>query len=471
MITMFCAAVGAESWTDIFKLSAWGRAVVTPLAVSEGGSSVSAATGSSGSAPTIGFKVSGAAPGAKIGFDLDIGFEFLVEDDGTVSGDFAPGDNAKIWARPFDFLKLTAGWFTEDDFRGAVGNSMFTSWLLPNGGKAEDAIFTRFKAYKGAHVAIEPLFFVDSEWNGLIVEGAFGSNNAPTGSGTGDERANRNLLDLNAADVFRRMQVGVGYTIPEVGFFRIQFIGNNRTQLQTDYTNSAGAESGQTLAYGLSTSGDADVIEAAFKLTALEGLIVDIGAKVPFEYTTDTSFTEYPALYPNDAQVTVDGMERIVQKPYCVSAAVDWAPSFFDSFNIIARVDASFGGTVEAPAQHKIFFGADLGAWLLPSYRLGEDFKIGVDLGLEWKQRDQWQQPIGKEILSYTEGSGFFDFGAGSWFEVSYKGGKIRTGVMVMIPGSERWAYISGNASSYKFRRTFSGDPVVSFPISITYSF
>jgi len=470
-IAAACAAAGAQSWTDQFKMSAWGRAVITPLSISEGGSAVSAATGSSGGAPSVGFKVEGTSPSGKIGFKLDLGFEFIVASDGSVSGDFAPGDNARIWAKPFDFVKLTAGWFVEDDFRGAVGNTEFASWLLPNGGKGEDAIFTRFKAAKGAHVKIEPLFFLDSEWKGLVIEGAFGSSDAPLGGGTGDERANRNLIDLNAAEVFRRMQIGLGYTIPGIGLFRAQFIGNNRKQLQIDYTNSAGADAGQTMAYGLSTSGDADIIEAAFKLTALEGLILEVGGKLPLKYTTDTSFTEYPALYPNDAQVTVDGMERIVQKPYCVSVAANWTPSFFEALNLIARVDAAVGGTVEATAQHKIFFGADLGAWLLPSYKLSEELKVGVDLGMELKQRDQWQQPIGKEVRSYTEGSDFLDLGFGPWIELGLGGGRVRTGAMVMLPGSERWAYVSGNANKYLFRPTFTGDPVVSFPISVTYSF
>jgi hypothetical protein len=468
-----CASIGAQSWTDLFKMSAWGRAVVTPLSISEGGSSVSAATGNAGSAPSIGFKVAGTAPSGKIGFNLDLGFEFIVADDGSVSGDFAPGDSARIWCKPLDFLKFDAGWFVEDDLRGSIGNSMFASWLLPNGGKGEDAIFTRFKAAKGAYFKIEPLFFLDSEWKGLAIEGAFGSSNAPLGSGSGDERANRDLIDLSAADVFRRMQVGLGYTIPEIGFFRAQFIGNNRTQLQPDYTNAASAPAGQTMAYGLSSSGDADVVEAAFKLTAIDGLVVDVGVKIPFEYTTETSFVEYPALKPNFEVMTNDDDLRVVQRPYCVSAAASWNPSFLEPLKIVARADASIGGTVESPGQRKIFFGADVGAWLLSSYALGEDLTVGVDLGIELKQRDQWQQPIGKEVKSNTEGSGFLDLGFGPWVELNLGGGSLRAGAMVMLPGSERWAVIAfkdGTTTKYMFVPTFTGDPIISFPISLTYS-
>jgi hypothetical protein len=466
-----CASIGAQSWTDLFKMSAWGRVVVAPLSISEGGSSVSASTFTGTTLPSIGVKIAGTAESGKIGFNLEPGFTVDFSNNLAYVRVADVGGNAKVWAKPFDFLKLTSGWFSEDDFRGAIGTTEFASWLLPNSGKDEDAIFTRFRATLGAHFKLEPLFFLESEWNGLVVEGAFGSSKSPLGSGTGDMRANRNLIDLSAADVFRRMQVGLGYTLPEIGFLRVQFIGNNRTQLRIDYTNAAGTDAGQTMAYGLSTSGDADVLEAAFKLTAIGGLVVDVGAKIPLRYTTETGFTVYPALYPNDAQVTFDGMERIVQKPYCVSAAANWTPSFLESLNVIARVDASLGGSVEAPSQYKIFFGADVGAWLLPSYKLSDELKVGVDLGMELRQRDQWQQPIGKEIISYTEGSGFFDLGAGSWIELALGGGRIRAGAIAMLPGSERWAYISGNATKYRWRRTFTGDPIVSFPISVTYSF
>jgi len=469
LLAAICLTIGAASWTDLFKISTWGRVVITPYAFSGDDSSVSASTFTGGIWPTIGVKIDGTSPSGKVGLvfnpvfciDSDIGSYVKIPE---------IGGNAKAWVKPFDCLKLTSGWFSEDDFRGTVGTTEFASWLLPNSGKDEDAIFTRFRAALGAHFKIEPLAYFDAYWNKLMIEGAFGTSLASTGASNGDSRANRNIIDLDAADVYKRMQIGVGYWWTGVGFFRAQFIGNNRSQLRADYQN-AGYYDGQYLSYGLSTSGDADVIEAAVKLTCINGLDLDVGAKLPLKYTADTSFTEYPALKPNAAVVTVDGDERIVQKPYCVSAAVNWEPWFFLPFGLTARVDASFGGTIEETGHHKIIFGSDLAVWILPSYRIIDELKVGIDFGMEIKQRDQWQQPIGKEIASKTEGSDYLDIGVGPWVELDVGGGRVRTGAMIMLPGSERWTWVSGNSTGYEFRQTFTGEPVVSFPISVTYSF
>jgi hypothetical protein len=451
----------AQTWTDNFKLSAWGRGVVTPYAFSGDDSSVSAATTTSGNYPRIGLTVAGTAPGKKIGFLADVNW------DGGIPG---VGDNANVWVKPFEFFTLTAGWFVADDLRGTIGTTEFASWLLPNGGKDEDGIFTRFQAKFGAHFKLEPLFWLDSDWNGLLIEGAFGSNVSPIGSNNGDIRANRNIVGLSAEDVYKGMQIGVGYKIPDIGFVRFQFIGNNRTQLAPDYTNRAFSK-GQIIAEGLSKSGDADVIEGAFRLSYIKGLNVEAGVKIPLEYTTDTSFLEYPALNPNIAVITDDGDERIVQKPYNLCLAVNWTPSFLEKLNVIARFDFSFGGQTEEPGHHLVKFGTTIGAWVLPSYAITSNIKAGVDFGMETHAVDDWQQPIGRPRVERTKGSDFTDIGIGPWIELSLGGGRIRTGPMIMIPGSERWMWVAGNSTGYEFRPAFSGEPVISLPISFTYNF
>jgi hypothetical protein len=146
----------AQSWTDNFKLSAWGRGVVTPYAFSGDDSSVSAATTTSGNSPRVGFSVAGTSPGKKIGFLADANW------DGGTPG---AGDNAKVWVKPFEFFTLTAGRFIEDDLRGTIGTSEFASWLLPNGSKDEDGIFTRFQGKFCSHFKLQPLVWLDSYWN------------------------------------------------------------------------------------------------------------------------------------------------------------------------------------------------------------------------------------------------------------------------------------------------------------------
>jgi hypothetical protein len=451
----------AQSWTDCFKLSAWGKGVITPYAFSGEDSSVSAATTTSGNFPQVGFTVEGTAPSKNIGFLVDANW------DGGIPG---AGDNAKIWVKPFSFLKLSAGKFVEDDLRGTVGITEFVSWLLPNSGKDEDAFFTRFQARLGAHFKLEPLFWMDSKWNGLLIEGAFGSNVAPVGSNKGDARAPRNLVGLDAADVYKGMQIGVGYKIPEIGLIRFQFIGNKRDQLVPDYTNIAFPR-GQLVWDGLSKNSDADVVEGAFLFDYIEGLGVEAGVKIPFEYKSDVAFEEYPALKPNQAIPVVDTEERIVQRPYSLAFGANWTPSFLESLNIIARFDFSFGGKIEEEGHHLLKFGSDMSIWIMPAYKIMDRIKVGIDFGMEIRGEDEWQQPIGRPRQERTAGSSYTDIGIGPWVELALGGGRIRTGPMIIIPGSERYLWVSGNSTMYEFQPAFSGEPVISLPISFTYNF
>lgn len=462
---LLCVILGlpvyAQVWTDNFKLNAWGKGVVTPLAFSDGDTSVSAATTTSGNYPQVGFSVAGTAPGKKIGFLVDAYWDGGIPD---------VGDNAKVWVQPFSFIKLTAGWFIEDDLRGTVGNTEFSSWLLPAGGKDEDAIFTRFQAKLGAHFKLEPLYWVDSSWNGLMIEGAFGSSVAPTGSNNGDIRANRNLIGLNAADVYKGMQIGLGYKIPQIGFARFQFIGNNRTQLKPDFTNN-GYPKGQSVFSGLSKNSDADVIEGAFRFSRIEGLNVDAGVKIPFQYVTDTRFIEYPALMPNGEKETADMDERTVQRPTSIALGISWTPSFLDSFNIVVLFDVSFGGQIEETGHHLLKFGLNTGLWIMPSYKITETLKAGVDFGMHIHKKDEWQQPIGRPRQDILPDADYTDMGIGIWIELALGGGRIRTGPMIMIPGAERYMWIGNNSLGYEFRPAFTTEPVISLPVSFTYNF
>jgi hypothetical protein len=435
--------------------------VVSPVAFSGGDSSVSAATTTSGNYPQVGFSVAGTAPGKKIGFLVDAYW------DGGTPG---VGDNAKVWVQPFGFIKLTAGWFIEDDLRGTVGNTEFASWLLPAGGKDEDAIFIRFQAKLGAHFKVEPLYWLDSPWNGLMIEGAFGSSVASAGSNNGDIRANRNLIGLDAADVYRGMQIGLGYKIPQTGFVRFQFIGNNRTQLRPDYTNN-GYPGGQNLFDGLSKNSDADVIEGAFRFSRIAGLNVDVGVKIPIKYDTDTQFIEYPALPPNGEKETADLDERTVQRPTSIALGVSWTPSFLEPLNVVVLFDVSFGGQIEETGHHLLKFGANTGAWLMPSYKITGNLKAGVDFGMYVHKKDEWQQPIGRPRLDILTDSDYTDIGTGVWVELALGGGRIRTGPMIMLPGAERYIWVNGNSLGYEYRPVFTTEPVISLPVSFTYNF
>jgi hypothetical protein len=493
-------AACAPAWAQI-AFGAWGRAVITPLAFSGEHSAVSASTSTWGDVPQIGFYANGTAPSGNIGFFLNFDFGVNI----TNNMPAIIGDNAKVWVNPFglilpeqyNMLKLTAGWFKEEEFRGKVGASEFGSWILPNGSKDEDNIFQRFNATAGAHFRLEPLKWWDSSWNGLNVQGAFGSNTL--GSPGNSLRAILNLFNnednntiseiydednpeydgdrtVSAADVFKAMQIALGYRIPGVGLARFQFIGNNRNVFRWGEQNTGVLDLEKKLVTGLQTNKDADIIEGAFLYDGLEGLRVDLGMKIPLEYTTKTNFIVYPRVIGSDGAKyeeipNANKSEYTVQLPYVVSMGVSWTPSFLDTLNIIMRADFSFGGIIESEAEGiKVTNGSVMNFWFMPSYQLFTHFKVGVDMAMDIHGLDTLRISGRNPEPSRTAVSEYIDFGIGSWFELAVGGGRVRTGVVVMIPGSARYRYNSGS-TAYIYTPIFTGEPVVSVPISITYSF
>jgi hypothetical protein len=433
-----------------FKWSGWGRGVFTPIAFDDKDSSVSAATATWQNVPRVGFSLAGTSESSRIGFIANFQWDGNAAD--------IIGENAKVWAKPFPFLKLTVGKFNEDDLRGTIGTTIFTSWLIPSGGKDEDGIFDRFQASAGAHVAFVPaneLF--NGILNGLYVEAAVGSS-------PGNIRANRNLYELDALDVYKAVQIGIGYKIPQIGFFRAQFIGNNRSQLKPDDDL---IQTETQLMEGLTSSSvlkrDADMIEAAFQLTLVENLNLDLGFKYPLPYTTDVAFTVYPALRPNPPLDNVNGTEVKVQRPIVAALGASYR---WNGLSVLGRFDFASGETFEQEGSYKINTGASLGVWLIPAYQISGFLKVGIDIGFEMHMVDQ-QEKYG--ITADLAGSDYSDFGIGPWIELNLGGGTAKTGVMIMLPNSPRYAYNPGHTIAWK--DTFSGKPVVSIPISLSYNF
>jgi hypothetical protein len=428
-----------------FSFNAWGRGVFTPLSVTKDASTVSTATTTSKNAPRVGFTLKGISETKRIGFQAD--FQWAEWQNGAAE---LVGENAKVWVKPFDIVKLTVGKFNEDNFRGKVGTTEFNSWLVPTGGKDEDNIFSRFQAVLGGHIEVMPI-------KGMYIEAALGSS-------VNGLRANRNLFDYNvpqdALDVFKAIQVGAGYQIPDIGFVRAQFIGNNRAELRQ---NQNLIETSKRLMTGLTMNKDADVIEAAFQFTMIENLNVDLGAKIPLRYTTDTAFEVYPALRPTPPVLNQDHTEVIVQLPY--SIALGAAYRIFD-INLLGRVDFAFGGKTENEGVYTYDKGINLGAWLCANYYITPTFRVGVDFGVEMHGIDKKTDRNGETDLI---GSDYSDVGIGPWVGLNVGDGEIKAGLMIMLPNSPRYVYDAG-INSNPWSTAFSGDPIFTFPIVFTYT-
>jgi hypothetical protein len=193
-------------------------------------------------------------------------------------------------------------------------------------------------------------------------------------------------------------------------------------------------------------------------------LNIDLGAKIPLKYTTDTAFEVYPALRPSPPIDNKDFIEVSVQQPYSIAIGATY--KIFD-VNLLGRVDFAFGGETENVGSYIYTKGVSLGAWLCANYRITPSFRVGLDFGYETHALDTRTEKGSTEDLI---GSDYGDVGIGPWAGLNVGGGEIKIGLMVMVPNSPRYAYDAGN-NIYPWSTTFTGDTIVSMPISFTYSF
>jgi hypothetical protein len=483
--------LGTASVNAQITFSAWGRGVVTPLAFTKDDngvhSAVSAITFTSMDRPVIGFTANGRAPSGQVGFNIDLAYGGGVVD---------VGDNAKVWVKPFEIFTLTAGLFKEEELRGKIGSTEFAAWLLPNSSKNEDNIFQRFDALAGAHFKLEPLKWIDSPWSGLSIHGAFGSN--ASGQSVNNVRAILNLFTnednetapevydesdgdhkMSALDVYKAMQIALAYRIPDIGLARAQFIGNNRNVFRWGEVNQNTSQVDKyyekKLVSGISTNKDSDIIEAAFLFDRIKGLNVDVGTKIPLEYTTKTDFIVYPRVVGTDGIVkneikNSNKNEYTVQAPIVIAAGASWTPGFLEDLNILGRVDFSFGGKIESEETGiKVKNGSIFSLLLVPSYKIGV-VKVGLDIGFETHGLDTLAIRGQNPDKPRTDASEYTDFGLGPWAELNFSGGKIRTGIVMMLPGTPRYVY-NANSVTYAYSPRFRAEPVFSIPISFTYNF
>ncbi|MDR1253161.1 MAG: hypothetical protein LBK62_13535 [Treponema sp.] len=461
-----CEGVFAES-----GFSFYGRGVFTPIALSGEDSAVSAATTTydNQSRPRIGFTLNANNVNQTIGISAVFNW-----DGKTGNADSLIGENAYIWVKPLgpfeslriaDMLKLTIGRFEVDDFRGRVGTAEFQGWILPEGSKDEDAIFMRFKASAGAHITLKPLSWWDSPWNAFSIEGAVGSN-------LSGERAIRNIVGWTAADVYKAMQIGFSYEIPKTGLVRLQLIGNNRKVRLEDYPKR-GEYLDTNLTEGLSTSTDSDVIEAAFLFDGIENLKVDAGAKIPLPFTTNFPYYEYYrgiyyGSYPYETSNVMANNHLEVQQPYSAALGATYK---WNNLDTLLRFDFSFGGKYVDEGIRTVTIGSDMRFFASLGYRFLPPLRVGLDIGYNHHDADMVEESGTTDTIGERPNDQFKtardDFGFAPWLAIDLGGGVVKTGIAIMFPSTPLWTYTKDGTAT----QIFSGEPVISIPISVTYSF
>jgi len=222
--------VGSFAFAEV-AVGSWSRIIFVPAASMDGGDNY-AFTGPSW------------AKGARVGLGFSAstdqaGMKLDVHANGTV---LEIGDQAKIWVQPFPMLKIQAGKVQEDTLRGKFDDSNILNGLAGiTGVPGKDTYFTRFYPKAGIVVSSTP------------AEGVFIAAALDAGTWQSDGAGGYDVQSTLTEDMIKTIQIGGGYTIPNIGLARAQYRG------------------------GL--EGAPAWMEAAFAYTAMEGVLVDAGLK------------------------------------------------------------------------------------------------------------------------------------------------------------------------------------------------
>lgn len=236
----------------------WGRGIFAPLIFSPDGDPTAASMVSWGPGGTrIGFGINGGSD--NVGFRADV-----IVDNGAVG----VGDAQMIWVKPVEMLTISVGSLFDDTLRGNAG-FVANNWLRYDFAMAGDDYTFGRVGYGGNanfEVALAPV-------DGAYVYVAFGAGGGLNLQGWMDWDPATDAGNV-VETMFKTGQYGGGYDIAGVGVLRAQYIGQ----------------------------GDAGLINAAFKLTMVEGLMVDLGGWIP----TDSDVAGYVAKIALYGSYTMD---------------------------------------------------------------------------------------------------------------------------------------------------------------------
>jgi len=397
--------------------------------------------------------------------------------------------NAKVWAQPLNWLKITMGRFEEDDLRykiGAPGSGFGNYEVYVRASQHdENAIFARFKSSVfGTHITLTPL-------EGFYAGIAFGS--------VTNARSFTALSEDGALNILKNAQVGAGYKIPGIGFARFQWIG------ELPFTSFDDFEAGRSNEYRNDIKNinngayqflardewlaNAAAIQGAFQLTAVQGLNVDIGFSYPL--LMKWANTDLRTGKPLDAVLWIEQ-----KKPLILGIGADL--SLFKPWRVYGRVDIETGGfrkiyKVDDPnlsANYEKYYedlkeGTDIFGSFFVTYDLPRNWVIGLEFVFDCRFNDEreaaiyltqtglttWARGNGDNsggtgerdpTLTITHKAGelnnYLDLGFGVWGRWNVAGGDIRIAVTMKLPGMAG----EGHAGA---------GPQLFFPIMFNYTF
>ena len=292
---------------------------------------------------------------------------------------FSAKGSGWVWVKPLNIIPIMESFTiflgnpSSEQLMGKIGGSNLATYVLNNSYTIHNQrleiqnpqynTFTRFNPYSwgnadsgtqnlywpriaaAAMITWEPIenlfigaFIAPEQFNLLSWGKVAGIDIANIESANGDQLAGDDINQdyYNVDDVYRKIQFGMGYNMPGIGFARAQYVGMRNT------------------------------FELAFQVTALGDLVLDIGAKIPFEGTDIDDLDTYKK-----------------RKDFQASVAATFR--YYD-FRLLARIDTAFAGS-DSSKSEVIVNGLNLIAYVVPSYNLSAG-TVGADIGFEFEQKD-----------------------------------------------------------------------------------
>jgi len=253
--------VGSFAFADV-TVGAWGRFIFSPASSIDGSDNAAFSAPSWADGSRVGVTIAGTSDNA--------GFQVQYFANGNV---LKVGDNANTWVKFNDMVKLYGGKKQGDALRGKIDdsdtlNAMPSVDITPLvttdannmyvavGATGKDDLFQRFYPKLGLLLEITPA-------EGVYLGASVDSN--------GSDLTNAVLTE----DMLKKIQIGGGYVIPNVGHLRAQYIGNVDDAVK--------------------------YFQVAFAYTAMEGVLVDAGLKYQTESKLGQSLATVAGTYNKDA--------------------------------------------------------------------------------------------------------------------------------------------------------------------------
>lgn len=320
------ALVAGAAMADGITFGSWGRGlwnvaansgddVVTDMHQSWGGDAPRTGISVSGSTENVGFAVDMHANGASAMF-------------ANGASGITIGDNALIWVKPIEQIKIVAGKKDQNELRGDAAFGLW-SW-------------DRIGAANGDVMGLEGWTFPDVfDGNGVAVI-AYPIDGLTVGAG----------IPLSLSGAGATLEDTYAHGANYAAAYAIDGVGTIKAAYMTKAT--AKDKDGKDKDYG--------VIAAAFDLTMVDGLYASVGAQIPTAHV----FTTYDPLGLNlkDAPTVVNAYARYSLDALAVHLAVGTKLNTFDTNKDKRedRFDGNLGFAIGAGADYSLdngigFFG------------------------------------------------------------------------------------------------------------------